>query len=293
MNDVHDESRRFSMVPHDVIRSVKDGNAIALYTILKMYADNKTGLSHPSRKKLAELMGYSTVKMVDKALEILKSWKLVATFPRYRDTDGHISRKRTDEFNVRTSNGYVLYDTPVPIGEGVMPYRERGSSPIGDGGLCPIGDRNYTQFELDPTELDLPRTPPGNGPSQSDGLPTLSKLPAQNGRRDYPDRFETFWRVYPRKEDKPKAYTAWRNATRRGVADELMITAASDYAKQCQVRNTPKDKIKYAEGWLNGDRFNNTYDTTPPAQDRSKFDQIMQAGMSLSGQHHDQKEITF
>lgn len=44
--DVYDHSRKFAMVPQDVIETVQDGNAIALYAILKKYA-NGDGESHP------------------------------------------------------------------------------------------------------------------------------------------------------------------------------------------------------------------------------------------------------
>ena len=108
--DVYDHSRKFAMVPHDVIETVQDWNAIALYAILKKYA-NGDGESHPSRKTLYEALGYTSYRPLYRALDKLKALGLVRTFPRYRDTEGNVSLEMSDEFNVRTSNGYVIYDT--------------------------------------------------------------------------------------------------------------------------------------------------------------------------------------
>lgn len=93
-------------------------------------------------------------------------------------------------------------------------------------------------------------------------------------RQAYPDEFERFWSEYPVKRDKGKALKAWKNATKRANNDELIAGAV-------RYRNDPNREdqyTKYAEGWLNGDGWEDE-----PLPDRNRpserveprtFDQI-------------------
>lgn len=101
---------------------------------------------------------------------------------------------------------------------------------------------------------------------KSDPYPSLSKLPtAGNGRRTYPAEFESFWTVYPKRENKAEGYSAWRSAIKRGVSTDKIRDAAQAYAQQCTDRHTTPQHIKYAQGWINNDRFNNDYTPDPEA----------------------------
>ena len=82
---------------------------------------------------------------------------------------------------------------------------------------------------------------------------TGSKTATKDGRQaynqDYPSEFLTFWNIYPRHRDKRKALKAWRNAIRRATIYEINGGAI-------RYRNDPNrldEFTKYAEGWLNGD----------------------------------------
>lgn len=46
----------------------------------------------------------------------------------------------------------------------------------------------------------------------------------------YPDDFEEFWRIYPRKEAKKAALSAWKARRREGVPASEMTTAARNYS---------------------------------------------------------------
>ena len=77
--------------------------------------------------------------------------------------------------------------------------------------------------------------------------------------KTYTRNFLDFWEAYPRHRDKLKAFGAWRNAVDRLAA----TTGATATQAQAQImegalryRNDPgrEDQYtKYAEGWLNGD----------------------------------------
>lgn len=62
---------RFAIIPHWIIQSGVPATAIHLYTILAMYADDRTGEAFPSRATLAKQIGAST-KTVDRAIKALQ-----------------------------------------------------------------------------------------------------------------------------------------------------------------------------------------------------------------------------
>ena len=70
----------------------------------------------------------------------------------------------------------------------------------------------------------------------------------------YTRNFDEFWEVYPRHRDKRKAFKAWRNAVARlgATADArgAIIAGAIRYRDD---PNRLDEFTKYAEGWLNGD----------------------------------------
>lgn len=68
-------------------------------------------------------------------------------------------------------------------------------------------------------------------------------------RAQYPDAFEQFWEHYPLKRDKRKALKAWKSAIKRTDNDTL-IAGAVRYRDD---PNRSDQYTKYAEGWLNGD----------------------------------------
>jgi hypothetical protein len=101
--------------------------------------------------------------------------------------------------------------------------------------------------------------------------------PSTNGARAkdqvYPYDFEVFWKLYPLRKGKRKALKAWRAALAR-LGAELAQTGATPgatpgairadavaqlasgakrYAEQ--VDREGIERIKYAEGWLNDDRW--------------------------------------
>lgn len=76
-----------------------------------------------------------------------------------------------------------------------------------------------------------------------------------------PDRFDEFWKAYPKKSGKPKAVKAWANAIKRHDPEKI-IAAAKVYAKA--VEGADPKYTKHPQGWLNDERFNDP-DCQPPA----------------------------
>lgn len=256
--DVYDHSRKFAMVPHDVIDAVQDGNAIALYAILKKYA-NGDGESHPSMRRLAESLGYKTYRPLREAFDKLKSVGLVRTFPRYRDVDGQVSLEKSDRFNIQTSNGYVIYDT-VDTRRGYK--KDRGAVPTGTPPRCETAPPRgaYRTHELEPVELE---------PVELDN--TNAQTSGSSEREPRPDRFDEFWDAYPRKVGKKKARAKFAAAVKAAGDPQLVIDGARRLATDPNLPD-PKDPdwgyIPHPTTWLNQGRWD---DEEPlPARASSK-----------------------
>jgi hypothetical protein len=81
----------------------------------------------------------------------------------------------------------------------------------------------------------------------SDLEPSTKKERVYN--QGYDQGFLEFWKLYPLHRDKRKAQIAWRNAIRRASAN-----AINDGAIRYRDDPNRLDRYtKYAEGWLNGD----------------------------------------
>lgn len=97
--------------------------------------------------------------------------------------------------------------------------------------------------------------------------PTTRKSGATRTRVDYPEQFEQFWNEYPIKRDKGKALKAWEKATRR-ADPETILNGATRYRED---PNRSDQYTKYAEGWLNGDGWED--EPLPARTGQLTFDQ--------------------
>jgi hypothetical protein len=84
------------------------------------------------------------------------------------------------------------------------------------------------------------------------GSKSLSTEERKTYNQGYTQAFQAFWSVYPLHRDKRKAQIAWRNAIRRlgANANAILIAGAIRYRDD---PNRLPQYTKYAEGWLNGD----------------------------------------
>ncbi|MEY8565165.1 helix-turn-helix domain-containing protein [Corynebacteriaceae bacterium 7-707] len=289
MRDVVDRSRMFAMVPYDIIKEVQDGNAIALYAVLKMYA-GANGKSHPSRSTLAEHLGYKSPRMVDRALDRLSEFGLVKIIPRFKDEDGNIGYERTDLFREQTSNGYVIYDRIVrqdqlqfdtPLDTGVHTPTHPCPHPLDTGvhtPYTPVLHEGYS-LEGDTPEGDIsPCSPPEGDAVKKD--PGTKQRPGSSSSRKKPKR---------------RLAEDWtpRDDIRQQLADECPDVDQDHELNQFRDHFIAKDQT--STDWnLNYRRWIRTEQKRYRGPRRgggpTKFDQIMQAGMSL---HGDQKEISW
>ena len=120
-NHVIGRYRQFVMVPVEVLDAIVDPMAITVYLRLRQHADQNGDGAHPSRQRLAEMVGHSTPRGVDKAIARLVELGLVDVFARYRTRDGRIVVEPEDGA-AQTSNGFIVYDVPgAGAGAGTVP----------------------------------------------------------------------------------------------------------------------------------------------------------------------------
>ena len=119
--------------------------------------------------------------------------------------------------------------------------------------------------------------------AKRDTKPATS-LPAKKNP-DYTPEFETFWDQYPEKKDKAKAARAFKAALKRADLNTILEGLANYRA---ELARYPDRSIKYAEGWLNGDRWLD--EPTPAIHAPSRSEEWLTAGMRLTGTDHQQIE---
>ena len=66
--------------------------------------------------------------------------------------------------------------------------------------------------------------------------------------------FEQFWAVYPKHSGKKKAKEAFKKALKKTTAD-IIIAKAKEYADEVKKKWTEDKYIKWAQGWLNDERY--------------------------------------
>lgn len=70
----------------------------------------------------------------------------------------------------------------------------------------------------------------------------------------YPPEFKAFWKFYPRHVAKKVALKAWEKAVQENPPEDL-ISAAKEYANQCERDRTEERFIKHPATFLNQDRW--------------------------------------
>lgn len=76
--------------------------------------------------------------------------------------------------------------------------------------------------------------------------------------------FERFWAVYPLKKAKAAAEKNWLKAIKK-TDPEIIIAAAAKYA---QSRDVSRGFVKYAQGWLTDERWNDSPEELPIEPER-------------------------
>lgn len=78
--------------------------------------------------------------------------------------------------------------------------------------------------------------------------------------------FEEVWKLYPRKEDKKKAFSAYKTARKKASFDEIK-KGVETYSNHIRVSNTDKRYIKLGATYFNGECWANNYEQVEPTEE--------------------------
>lgn len=81
--------------------------------------------------------------------------------------------------------------------------------------------------------------------------------------------FEEVWKIYPRKEDKKKAFSAYKTARKKASFDEIK-KGVETYSNHIRVSNTDKRYIKLGATYFNGECWANNYEQSEPKEELIK-----------------------
>ena len=101
---------------------------------------------------------------------------------------------------------------------------------------------------------NMPETASGERP-----LAAVERHTKNVQKPDLESDFDQFWKVYPRHEDRAKAFKAYTKARKDGAAPEEILKGAKRYSQLIQAENTEKQFIKLGATWLNGKCWENEY----------------------------------
>lgn len=71
--------------------------------------------------------------------------------------------------------------------------------------------------------------------------------------------FDKLWKLYPKKSGKPKAFSAYKRAIKKGVTNKKIQTGIVKYLTQIKVQGTTKEYIKNGSTWFNQECWNDEY----------------------------------
>ena len=130
---------------------------------------------------------------------------------------------------------------------------------------------------LTPTPAPTPAPAPAPAPTPHDS----------GESRTYSEQFENWWKHYPVKSGKKRAYPAFNNALKRASIEDI-TQGAINYATFLQ--QNPTQSPKYAEGWLNDDRWTDDYAQSFRQQPAYRNQNQIVADMQQRAAYRDQQQ---
>jgi len=117
--------------------------------------------------------------------------------------------------------------------------------------------------------LDVPDVSrPCPTPSSSSSSTTVKKEERDRDKKgtDYTQEFESFWKIYPRKIEKHKAFKCWQKLLKEGVKPTHLKVCADNYAGFCDTLKTEPQFIKHPATFLGRDKPYEDYKVSVPVE---------------------------
>lgn len=114
------------------------------------------------------------------------------------------------------------------------------------------GKQGGTKVENFPPEIDIKRL-------RDEEIDIEEKNITKKEKSKIEQEFEEVWKIYPRKEDKKKAFMAYKTARKKASFDEIK-KGVETYSNHIKARNTDKCYIKLGATYFNGECWANNYE---------------------------------
>lgn len=89
----------------------------------------------------------------------------------------------------------------------------------------------------------------GNNEGNNEGN-TNKKDKKDKKDKEYICAFDEFWKIYPRKVDKTRAYKQYQARLKDGYTEDQLLTACKNYAAECEKNRTEQRYIKHGATFL-------------------------------------------
>ena len=84
----------------------------------------------------------------------------------------------------------------------------------------------------------------------AESVPNNKYINNIDNKDKYNTHFEEFWKNYPRKKEKARAYKCYMARLNDGYSEEELLTACKNYARECEKEKTEQRYIKHGSTFL-------------------------------------------
>ena len=207
--------------------------------------------TYNSKKAFAELFPYMTERQIDYALK-----KLI--------DDGIII---TGKYNTNKYNQTLWYAI-TNFGYSILQNCEMEQTNLSNQN-DKIVECNTNNKQADIKQQIITTNNKENPYTEKPFTENPSTANVSNKNVQIEQEFEEVWKLYPRKEDKKKAFSAYKTARKKASFDEIK-KGVETYSNHIKARNTDKCYIKLGATYFNGECWANNYEQASPKEELIK-----------------------
>lgn len=207
--------------------------------------------TYNSKKAFAELFPYMTERQIDYALK-----KLI--------DDGIII---TGKYNTNKYNQTLWYAI-TNFGYSILQNCEMEQTNLSNQN-DKIVECNTNNKQADIKQQIITTNNKENPYTEKPFTENPSTANVSNKNVQIEQEFEEVWKIYPRKEDKKKAFLAYKTARKKASFDEIK-KGVETYSNHIKARNTDKCYIKLGATYFNGECWANNYEQSEPQEELIK-----------------------
>lgn len=220
--------------------------AQALYFHLNLRADDDGFIGNPNQ--IVRLIGANTddlklliakrfVLLFEDGVIVIKHWRMhnALSQNRYKETN-FIEDKAM--LRIKENNSYTLDPNYKPICD--KKYKELACRQYKDNTkTIQRQDIDSTKTSLEEKRIDIEENSINNMCVKNTQVSASG-----SSKNNYSANFEEFWKCYPRRKEKAKAYKCYQTRLKDGFTEEELLRACKAYADECKKKHTEEQYIK-------------------------------------------------